>query len=487
MRKVIYFIFVICFSCVVLASSIKEPNVAGAFYSADPQELSAQIDTFIQQATVNPVNTTVQAMIVPHAGYIYSGPIAAYGYKAVSKNKYTTIVILAPSHYFPFDGISIWPEGGFRTPLGTINVDDSFAKQFMDAGRGVIPYASTAVFEREHSVEVELPFIQKVFPAAKIVPVLMGNPNPKICLQLAAILDKLIGSRQDVLVLASSDMSHYYPYETANRMDAATLGAIKEENPQKFLDGNLSRQMEMCGFVPVTTVLLYARERGLKVQVLQHANSGDTAGDKFRVVGYSSVIFYGSTRLAEGESRSPLSESLTAAEKKELLNLARNTIDSFVQTGKVPQVKTEDHRLLKTQGAFVTLRKKGQLRGCIGNIIGNKPLWQTIQEMSVAAASQDPRFAPVGKDELKDIDIEISVLTVPHRITNASAITLGKDGVIVSDGSYHQGVFLPQVADETHWIKEEFLNELCSQKADLPADCWKDPKNSLWTFQADVF
>lgn len=467
------------FISVAYAASIKEPNVAGAFYSADPQELSAQIDTFIQQATVKPLDTKVQALIVPHAGYIYSGAIAAYGYKVVSKNKYTTVVILAPSHYFPFDGISIWPEGGFRTPLGIINVDDSFAKQLIDAGRGVIPYASTAVFEREHSVEVELPFIQKVFPAAKIVPVLMGNPDPKVCLQLAAILDKLIGSRQDVLVLASSDMSHYYPYDTANRMDAVTLGAIKEEDPQKFWDGNLTHQMEMCGFVPVTTLLLYARERGLKVQVFKHANSGDTAGDKARVVGYSSVIFFKDDAFGD--------DKLTVQEKKELLNLARNTVDSFVQTGKVLQVKTNDPRLLKTQGAFVTLRKKGQLRGCIGNIVGNKPLWQTIQEMSVAAASQDQRFAPVGKDELKDIDIEISVLTVPYRITDASAITLGKDGVIVSDGSYHQGVFLPQVADETHWSKEEFLNELCSQKADLPADCWKDPKNSLWTFQADVF
>lgn len=460
---------------VAYAASIKEPNVAGSFYSSDPRELSSQIDSFIQQADVKPIQD-VQAVIVPHAGYIYSGPVAAYGYKAVSKNKYTTIVILAPSHYFPFEGISIWSEGGFKTPLGIINVDENFVRQLMEAGRGVLPYAPTTVFEKEHSVEVELPFIQKIFPVAKIVPVLMGNPDPKVCQQLAALLDKLIGSRQDILILVSSDMSHYYPYEAANQMDATTLEAITGKDVQSFWNGNFSRKMEMCGFVPVTTLLLYAKERGLQVQVLKHANSGDTAGDKSRVVGYSSVIFY-----------SQADPPLTPSEKKELLALARHTVDSFVQTGKVLQTKTKDLRLLQTQGAFVTLRKKGELRGCIGNLVGDKPLWQTIQNMSVAAASQDPRFAPVRAEELKDIDIEISVLTVPQRVADASAITLGRDGVIVSDGGFHQGVFLPQVANETHWSKEEFLSELCSQKADLPSDCWKDSKNSLFTFQAEVF
>ncbi|MBI3602030.1 MAG: AmmeMemoRadiSam system protein B [Candidatus Omnitrophica bacterium] len=477
MNKFIWFIFLsLCLACpCVHAASIKEPNVAGAFYSADPQELSHQIDSFIQQASISPVAARVQAMIVPHAGYIYSGPVAAYGYKAISRNKYTTIVILAPSHYFPFEGISVWPEGGFKTPLGIVNVDEDFAQKLMkaDSRFRFLPQ----VFEQEHSVEVELPFIQKVFGSVKIVPVLMGNPDAKVCQKLAAVLNGLIGSRQDVLVLASSDMSHYFDYETANQMDAATLETINNKDVQSFWNGNVSRKMEMCGFVPVTTVLLYARERGLKVQVLKHANSGDTAGDKSRVVGYSSVIFY--KDQTEG--------MFNARQKKALLALARSSIDNFLKTGKVPEAKTSDPRLLKTQGAFVTLTKHGQLRGCIGNIVGDKPLWQTIRAMSIAAASQDLRFIPVSKDELKDIDIEISVLTVPRRVADASAIMLGRDGVIVSDGTYHQGVFLPQVSGETHWSKEEFLNELCSQKAGLPPDCWKDRKNSLWTFQADVF
>ncbi len=400
MSKAIWFVFLFCCLCFsgVDAASIKEPNVAGAFYSANSQELSHQIDSFIQQASISPVAARVQAMIVPHAGYIYSGQVAAYGYKAVSQNKYTTIVILAPSHYFPFEGISVWLEGGFKTPLGVAHVDEDFAKKLIkaDSRFRFLPQ----VFEQEHSVEVELPFIQKVFGSVvKIVPVLMGNPDIKVCQKLAVVLDGLIGSRQDVLVVASSDMSHYFDYETANQMDALTLGAISEEDPPKLWNGCLSRRMEMCGFVPVTTVLLYAKERGLKVSVLKHANSGDTAGDKSRVVGYSSVIFY------EDQTH----PTLSAGQKKVLLALARSSIESFVTTGKTARVTTSDPRLLKTQGAFVTLTKHGQLRGCIGSIVGDKPLWQTIREMSIAAASADPRFPPVSKDELKDIDIEISV------------------------------------------------------------------------------
>jgi AmmeMemoRadiSam system protein B/AmmeMemoRadiSam system protein A len=478
MRTVFLLLLLNVTSCCVWADSIKEPNVAGTFYSADPKELSAQIDGFMAQAPVIS-HPHIQAMIVPHAGYIYSGPVAAYGYKAASKNSYKTIVILGPSHYFPFDGVSLWLQGGFKTPLGNVEVDSEFAKKLMEEGKEFV-HVQPEVFEKEHSLEVQLPFIQKTFGKIKIVPILMGNPDPKVCHKMASILNDLIGSREDVLVVASSDMSHYFPYDIANKMDDATLKAIEEQNPQKLWNGCLiSHEMEMCGIIPVATVLLYAQARGLKVEVLKHANSGDTQGDKSKVVGYSSVIFY-----SEG-NKDP---ALTFQEKKELLKLAHDTLNSFVTTGKAVEEKTNDPRLLQTQGAFVTLRKKGVLRGCIGNVIGRQPLWQTIHDMTVDAASQDPRFPPVIKEELKDIDLEVSVLTLPKAIPDASAITLGRDGVILSDEQgTHQGVFLPQVATETNWSKEEFLKELCSQKAGLPGDCWKNPKTRLWTFQADVF
>jgi len=463
---------------------IKEPNVAGGFYPADSKELSEFIDNLEQSTGPVPTDRKVLIAIAPHAGYPFSGPVAAYTYKAIAHNHYKTIVVIGPSHFYPFEGISVWPKGGFKTPLGIVPVDEDFAQALLKENPEFkfLPQ----VYEREHAIEVELPFIQKTFDHVSIVPILMGNPDPQVCHDLAVALDKLIGQRDDVLVLISSDMSHYYTYDVCNRMDALTLQAIKEIDPKKFFEGCISRKMEMCGFVPATTALILARLRGIKhVEVLKHANSGDTSGDKSRVVGYSSVIFY-SDLLGESHSQDESVGVLSLFQKKELLKIARDTIETFVKTGKVPEVISKDARLNEVEGAFVTITKHGSLRGCVGNIIGQEPLYETVRDMAVAASSQDPRFTPLTVAELKDIDLEISVLSKPRRVRDASEIQLGKHGVIVSDGS-HQGVFLPQVAAETGWSKEEFLSQLCSQKAGLPPDAWKDPNIALYVFTADVF
>ena len=393
-------------------------------------------------------------------------------------------MIIGPSHFFPFEGISVYPHGGFKTPLGIVPIDEDFAGELLKENPKFqfLPQ----VYEREHAIEVELPFLQKTFDNIHIVPILMGNPDPQVCHDLAVALDKLIGQRDDVLVLISSDMSHYYTYDVANSMDALTLQAIKEIDPKKFFEGCISRKMEMCGFVPVTTALILARLRGIKhVEVLKHANSGDTSGDKTRVVGYSSVIFY-SELLGQSQSPDEGVEALSLVQKKKLLNIARNTIETFVKTGKAPDVKSTDARLNEIQGAFVTIRKHGALRGCIGSIIGQEPLYETVRDMAVAASSKDPRFTPLTMAELNGIDLEISVLSKPRQVKDPSEIQLGKHGVIVSAGN-HQGIFLPQVATETGWSKEEFLSQLCSQKAGLPPDAWKDPNTALYVFTADVF
>ncbi|MDE2027066.1 MAG: AmmeMemoRadiSam system protein B [Candidatus Omnitrophica bacterium] len=467
------------------SAMVKEPNVAGAFYSADPKELSDDIDRLLRSASSAPTDRRVQIAVAPHAGYPYSGPVAAYTYKAVSRNHYSTIVVIGPSHFFPFEGISVWPEGGFKTPLGVVGVDDVFAKNLLKENPKEFHFLPH-VFEREHSVEVQLPFLQKTFKNFRIVPILMGDPDPKVCKDLALALIKLIGERQDVLILISSDMSHYYTYDEANRMDALTLQTILNGDIEKFFEGNLTRKMEMCGFVPMTTAMMYAKLRGIKhVQVLMHANSGDTSGDKSRVVGYGSLIFY-TDLLGAGDPPDAGIASLSQGQKQELLKIARDTVEKYVRTGKVPDFSVNDPRLEKAEGAFVTLTKHGELRGCIGNIIGRQPLYKTVRDMAVAAASQDPRFTPVTAAELKDIHIEISVLSEPRRVRDASQIQLGKDGVIVSRGG-RQGVFLPQVAQETGWSKEEFLSQLCAQKAGLPPDAWKDPATALFVFTADVF
>ncbi|MBF0523235.1 MAG: AmmeMemoRadiSam system protein B [Candidatus Omnitrophica bacterium] len=469
---------------------MKRPNVSGQFYPSNPKQLSSLIDTFFSQADVKPLNQHIDVVIVPHAGYVYSGPVAAYGFKAVSKNQYKTIVILAASHYFPFDGISIWQKGGFETPLGLVSVDEEFTKKLV--GKNPKFYDEPSVFEQEHSLEVEIPFLQKTFKDFKIVPVLFGQPDLKTIASFASALKDAVGDRDDVLVIASSDMSHYHDDATARAMDKKTIDTILAYDIESFWKGCDARTIEMCGFMPVTAALLYAREKGLdRIEDLHYANSSDVTGDKNRVVGYTSVIIYNSgkqtkKKVAANESEEGV-KPLAQAQKDRLLTIARQTMEEYVRRGKVLDVKEADPRLSEEEGAFVTIQKNGQLRGCIGNIIGRGPLYLTVRDMAIACSTEDPRFSPVKDKELKDLHVEISVLSKPRLINNVDEIVLGKHGVIVSKGAFNQGVFLPQVATETGWSKEEFLSELCSQKAGLPSDCWKDPATKMYIFTAQVF
>ena len=468
-------------------SKIKKPNVSGQFYESDPQRLSKNIETFFSQAVISPFNQDIDIMIVPHAGYVYSGGVAAHGFKAISQKKYKTIIILAPSHYVRFDGVSVWGEGGFQTPLGIVDVDEQFSKKIIEANKkfSFIP----KVFDKEHSLEVEIPFLQKTFSNFKIIPVIMGQPSFKLLEEFAATLDTLIADRKDVLILVSTDFSHYHEDAVARKMDLRTIEAIKGLNIEQIWNEHQNGTMEMCGFIPVVAALLYAKQRKLgNVDVLRYANSSDVTGDKSRVVGYSSLLIYGNSDKLESSSRGEEAlTSLTLAQKRRLITIAKETINTYIRTGKKLNVSEQDARLALSEGAFVTIHKDKRLRGCIGHIIGQQELYLTVRDMAISAATQDPRFPPVKPNELDKIDVEISVLSKPWLIKSVDEIQLGVHGVIISQGEFYRGVFLPQVATETNWTKEEFLSQLCSQKANLPANAWKDPKTKIEIFTAEVF
>lgn len=462
-------------------SNIKKPNVSGAFYSADPRQLSADVQKYISSAKTAEASGPIDIVIVPHAGYFYSGAVAGYGFKAVSGQKYNTIVVLAPSHYVGFDGIAVWSEGGFETPLGTVMVDEEFAGKLIKSSPKTD--FNRNAFEREHALEVEIPFLQETFKSFKIVPVVMGQPAPETLKSFAQALKEIIGERKDVLIVVSTDLSHYHDDATARKMDQDAISAIEAMDIERIWQGHSRRTMEMCGFIPVVTSLLYAKLKGLdQVDVLKYANSADASGDRERVVGYSAILISG--RQASPENNE---SALTKEQKVRLLNIARQSVESYVQTGKKYEFKETDPRLLTKEGAFVTIHKHGRLRGCIGHIIATGPLCYLVRDMAIASATQDPRFNPLTKEELKDIDVEVSVLSTPKVVKSADEIVLGKHGVIISQGAYHHGVFLPQVADETGWSKEEFMGQLCAQKAGLPSECWKDPKTKIEIFTADVF
>ena len=457
------------------SEEVIRPAVAGSFYPAEGVILAAQVDKYLKEAVPPPIGGDIIALISPHAGYEYSGPVAAYGYKLISDKKFDTVVIIGISHHLAFDGVSILEKGFYETPLGKVPIDAEFANRLMRPKKGIIHFEPRA-FEEEHSMEVQIPFLQRSLKDFKIVPLVMGKPDYPTCKALAKALASAIKyGNKKALIVASTDLSHFYTYRDAITKDQVTLSEIMRLDAERFAVKVSEGECELCGSGPVLTALLAGKELGAnRVKVLKYANSGDTAGDKSRVVGYGSVAIY-----REEENM------LNAAQKKRLMEIARKTMEAYVKEGKITEFKEEDPALLKVQGAFVTLRKSGELRGCIGNIIGQEPLYLTVRDMAIESSTRDPRFPAVTAAELKDIKIEISVLSEPKAVIKVEEIAMGTHGVILKQG-FRSAVYLPQVATETGWTREEFLLNLC-HKAGLPPTAWKDKKTELLTFTAQVF
>ncbi len=484
--RVLRIILFFCFSLTALSvcpgEDVKQPNVAGAFYPADRRELSARVDSLLANVNILPNKAQILALIAPHAGYEFSGGVAAHGYKAIQGRNYRTVIIIAPSHRYGFKGFSVYPTGKFATPLGVIEVDRDFAQKLIAADKEV--YFDPLAFEKEHSLEVQLPFLQKVLSNKnnfRIVPIISGDCDFAACQRLASAIKDIIASRNDVLVVASSDMYHGYDYQEAEVVDNLTLSYLKKMDAGALYDGLSQGRLQLCGGLAVVTTILLAKELGYnQLEVLKYANSATVTGRMTKgiwTVGYASCII---------DAKAGEEQMLNKNQRKKLLRIARSAIEAHLKTGKVLQLTEKDAVLLEKRGAFVTLHKRGDLRGCIGNLIGNEALYLTIADMAVEAATGDPRFPAVQLSELKDIDIEISVLSPLEKISDPGVIKLGTHGVLVRQG-FRSGVFLPQVATETGWSREEFLGNLCAHKAGLNPDAWKDPSVDIYIFTAEIF
>jgi len=310
---------------------------------------------------------------------------------------------------------------------------------------------------------------------------IMGDCSLATCQKLSRLLKQAIGDRNDVLVIASTDMYHGYDHEEARVVDQETLSYIQNMDAEGLYYGLREGRLQLCGGWPVVSTLILSKELGHnKLGVLNYTNSAQVTGKKVKgtwTVGYASCAI----DKEEGEEG-----MLNIEQRKRLLEIARQSIENYLNTGKRLEVNEKDPLLVKEFGAFVTLNKNGHLRGCIGNIIASGPLYLTVKNMAVEAAVNDPRFPEVTLSELGDIEIEVSVLSPLEKVESADKIELGKHGVIVRKGS-SSGVFLPQVATETGWSKEEFLSNLCAQKAGLSADAWKDKSTEIFIFTAEVF
>jgi len=468
------------------APKIRPPAVAGSFYPADPKELARMIDDFLAKATPPPLQNVV-AIQAPHAGYIYSGPVAAYSYALLKGRKFDRVVVIAPSHYEAFGFSSVYDGAAYETPLGRVEVDQAFAAKLAKmsstiklSGVGHTPSADRP----EHALEVQLPFLQRTIGDFQLVPIIMGDQSYEACRALGLALAKLIQGT-NTLIVASSDLSHYHPYDEAVKLDRKTLKAI-EEYDYFDLAQNLERRVwEACGGGPVVATMIAAERLGAKqAKLLKYANSGDTAaGDRSRVVGYGAVAFVKTTGNANS-AEAPF--SLTPREKDALLAIARKSVETAVRDRKVYECSAGGmETLAQERGAFVTLTEHGQLRGCIGYVAPLEPLYLTVRDVARFAALQDNRFRPVAANELPNLEYEISVLSPLRRVIDVQEIRVGQHGLLIRKGDI-QGLLLPQVATDEKWDRDTFLENVC-YKAGLTGRAWRDADADLFRFTALVF
>ena len=428
-------------------TEIRPPAVAGAFYPEAKEILSRDLAALLEAAPVSREAAVPKALIAPHAGYMYSGPIAATAYArlAPARGRIKRVVLLGPAHRVAIDGLALPGAMGLASPLGVVPVDREAVRSISS-----LPQVSEsrAAHAREHSLEVHLPFLQAVLGTFAIVPLVVGRASPE---QVAEVLDRLWGG-DETLIVISSDLSHYLGYDEAKATDRDTAHTILQCRP-------LLNHDQACGATPVNGLLKVASRRGLKPELLDLRNSGDTAGDRSRVVGYASIAFFepavqisanGPTG-ADADPRGPI-----------LLTLARAAIGDILGLGFPVD---EGHDFLRENVAtFVTLMRNTHLRGCIGSLEARRSLLEDVKANAKAAAFLDPRFQPLTQSEFVTTRIEVSVLSAPEPVefTNErealARVRPGVDGLILEHGG-KRGTFLPQVWDSIP-DPAEFLRQL---------------------------
>ena len=489
------------------APVVRPATQANRFYTGDARELSEEVDSLLALHRNDKKYDNVAALIVPHAGYYFSGNVAASAYMAIDpKKQYKRIFLLGPSHHEWLDGASVNTEADYyATPLGNVKVDHETAMKLTTTNRTNLTnkkttdYADSTDFfyraeahDKEHCLEVQLPFLQRFFTlhsslltqeVPPIVPIVISTNDYDKLKRIVEVLKPYFTDEN--LFVISSDFSHYPSYEDAYEVDARTGKAVESGDVEKFIatinanarSGKRNLHTSACGEFAIITLMLMLNNQ-YEVKHLMYQNSGDIDNhDHNRVVGYHSFAIL---------RKDSTSFTLSDADKKALKEIAFNSICDSLDGKPIaqPALTSDLSPLTSKCGAFVSLHKHGHLRGCIGHFGEDYPLHEIVAEMARAAAFEDPRFMPVTRDELNDLDIEISVLTPMRRIQSLDEFELHRHGIYIKKG-YRSGTFLPQVADEVNWTKEEFVGHCSQDKAGLGWDGWRDAE--LYVYEAIVF
>lgn len=462
----------------------RQPCVAGQFYPGDAGALQAALGELFAKAKP-PGRRRPQAIIVPHAGYVFSGEVAAAAFNQLDPlETFEHIFLIGSSHRAYFDGASVYNRGNYVTPLGEVKVDTALATQLID-DHDFFKYSREAD-AHEHSLEVQLPFLQyHLQHDFRIVPVVIATQSHDTISAIAAALKPWFNKKN--LFVISTDFSHYPPYADACKVDEITAAAIAANSPEKFLTsvkkseqaGVPNLATAICGWSSVLALLnITSSLNEIDVVPLEYRNSGDAAyGDRDRVVGYWAMGVY--------HSATDQSLNFSQADKNELLTIARKAIHNHLQpdAGRLGTHQSSEKLNLKF-GAFVSVYVDDKLRGCIGRFEPELPLHLLVEELAVSAATGDRRFDPVRADELDGLSIEISVLSPLKLVNSIDEIVPGKHGIYLKKGM-HSGAFLPQVAAKNNWDVETFLSHCAAEKAGIGRDGWKDA--DIYIYEAEIF
>jgi len=481
MKKIIIIIFIL-FTFFFLegsyAENIRKAVWAGKFYPSDSKELETIINRLTKQAKkiqdLNVPDAKLKAVIMPHAGYIYSGLTAAHTSFVLENKQFKNVILMGPDHRVGINFASISNASFYETPLGKVQISD-ISKKLLTYS--IFKY-ETKCDNYEHSLEVILPFLQIYLKNFKLLPIVIGHIDPiSIYEKIDSCLDN------DTLIVVSTDLSHYLSYKNAIKKDKETIDMILN-----FDFENLKQsENAACGIIPIITLLQIAKKNKWQPILLHYSNSGDTSGTKDRVVGYAAIAFYGGLNMIKNNQ-----DQITKDQGDALIKLARQTIAQKLDIKKdyIQSSNLKDKIFNTKKGTFVTLNKHGRLRGCIGSLIAHEPIIDGIKHNAVNAAFNDPRFPSLKKEEFNDIEIEVSVLTEPKPLSYKDADDLinkirpNIDGLIIKKG-YYSATFLPQVWEQLP-SHEEFLSHLCN-KAGLSSNAWKKGDLEVLTYQVQYF
>ncbi len=461
-------------------SSVRRAAVAGAFYPENPAALEAAVRLYLAESAAIDDASPPKAVIAPHAGYIYSGPVAASAYAHIAplRGKIRRVVLLGPCHRVAVRGLAATAADFFETPLGRIPIDREAVNRALELPQ---VHRLDQAHLQEHSLEVQLPFLQIVLGDFELVPFAVGDASP---MEVGAVIDLLWGG-PETLIVVSSDLSHYLGYDTCKKVDAGTAAAI-----ERMDDTGLERD-QACGRIPIAGLLHVAKHRGLAVRTLDVRNSGDTAGPRDRVVGYGSWMFSEpeNRQVPEEDDFGARTRLLLERHGPTLLHMAAASIEHGMTTGTPMKViLAEQPADLREPGAaFVTLKIDRKLRGCIGSSSAYRPLATDVADNAFAAAFRDPRFKPVTKDDLPDLSLSISVLSPHAEMTFRDQADLLRqlrprhDGLIIEDHG-RRALFLPVVWEQLR-DPRLFLEHL-KTKSGLDKNHWS-PTFKAWRFVAE--